>query len=231
MPKESPYDDAVSTDEEAELEKLMRSNDVPEPTKVFSVRETQIIKLRNPDGSLRWKVKVYPDKIKISDNEQNERPHLLRRQSHFFRLVGLAPDLGLGRDPRLFRLFRPGLHHKPAAGGAQPLERPSVHDFEWRFDPETCREAAAASLAADASEDDPARAERDADEERSRRLESDAQAVQAAVIKHIFAGGKAWVQNEFEVDAAGGALVLKSPNGTRYKITVSNTGVLSATQL
>lgn len=48
---------------------------------------------------------------------------------------------------------------------------------------------------------------------------------------HVTQGGKAWVQNEFEVDAAGGALVLKSPNGTRYKITVSDTGTLSATQL
>lgn len=48
---------------------------------------------------------------------------------------------------------------------------------------------------------------------------------------HVTQGGKAWVQNEMEVDAAGGALVLKSPNGTRYKITVSNTGTLTATQL
>ena len=35
-------------------------------------------KLRNPDGSLRWKVKVAPDKIKISDNEQNRNPYELK---------------------------------------------------------------------------------------------------------------------------------------------------------
>lgn len=35
-------------------------------------------KLRNPDGSLRWKVKVSADKIKISNNEQNENPYELK---------------------------------------------------------------------------------------------------------------------------------------------------------
>ena len=35
-------------------------------------------KLRNPDGSLRWKVKVAADKIKISNNEQNENPFELK---------------------------------------------------------------------------------------------------------------------------------------------------------
>jgi hypothetical protein len=35
-------------------------------------------KLRNPDGSLRWKVKIAPDKIKISDNEENKNPYELK---------------------------------------------------------------------------------------------------------------------------------------------------------
>lgn len=35
-------------------------------------------KLRNPDGSLRWKVKIAPDKIKISDNEENANPYELK---------------------------------------------------------------------------------------------------------------------------------------------------------
>jgi hypothetical protein len=35
-------------------------------------------KLRTPDGKLRWKVKVSPEKIKISDNEENERPFELK---------------------------------------------------------------------------------------------------------------------------------------------------------
>lgn len=48
---------------------------------------------------------------------------------------------------------------------------------------------------------------------------------------HITHGGKFWIKNEMEVDKAGGALVLKSPNGTRWSITVSNTGQLTTTQL
>ena len=35
-------------------------------------------KLRTADGKLRWKVKVTPEKIKISDNEQNEHPFELK---------------------------------------------------------------------------------------------------------------------------------------------------------
>jgi hypothetical protein len=35
-------------------------------------------KLRNAAGQLRWKVKVYPDKIKISDNEENKNPFELK---------------------------------------------------------------------------------------------------------------------------------------------------------
>ena len=35
-------------------------------------------KLRTADGKLRWKVKVTPETIKISDNEQNDRPFELK---------------------------------------------------------------------------------------------------------------------------------------------------------
>ena len=35
-------------------------------------------KLRTAAGQLRWKVKVYPDKIKISDNEENKNPFELK---------------------------------------------------------------------------------------------------------------------------------------------------------
>ena len=35
-------------------------------------------KLRAPDGALRWKVKVKPDKIKVSNNEQNENAFELK---------------------------------------------------------------------------------------------------------------------------------------------------------
>lgn len=37
-------------------------------------------KLRAADGSLRWKVKVDPDKIRISDNEQNDNPFQLKKR-------------------------------------------------------------------------------------------------------------------------------------------------------
>lgn len=35
-------------------------------------------KLRTPDGALLWKVKLSDDKIRISDNEENERPFVLK---------------------------------------------------------------------------------------------------------------------------------------------------------
>lgn len=48
-------------------------------------------KLRNPDGSLRWKVKIAPDKIRISDNEQNDNPYELKL-----------------REPNRVKVFAPG---------------------------------------------------------------------------------------------------------------------------
>jgi hypothetical protein len=38
----------------------------------------QGFKLRLPDGSLRWKVKVTAEKIKVSDNNENDRPFELK---------------------------------------------------------------------------------------------------------------------------------------------------------
>jgi hypothetical protein len=35
-------------------------------------------KLRTADGKLLWKVKITPDKIKISDNEENDNPFELK---------------------------------------------------------------------------------------------------------------------------------------------------------
>lgn len=35
-------------------------------------------KLRTPDGQLLWKVKLSEDKIKISNNEENDRPYVLK---------------------------------------------------------------------------------------------------------------------------------------------------------
>lgn len=47
---------------------------------------------------------------------------------------------------------------------------------------------------------------------------------------HVTQGGKAWVQKELEVDSPDG-VILKAPNGNRYRITVSNTGQLTTTQI
>lgn len=45
-------------------------------------------KLRMADGKLRWKVKVAPDKIKISDNEENNNPFELKvRDGGRFKVV------------------------------------------------------------------------------------------------------------------------------------------------
>lgn len=48
-------------------------------------------KLRNPDGSLRWKVKIAADKIKVSDNEENRNPFELKV-----------------KDPNRVKVFAPG---------------------------------------------------------------------------------------------------------------------------
>jgi hypothetical protein len=40
--------------------------------------DTGGFKLRTFDGSLRWKVKVTPEKIKVSNNEQNDNPFELK---------------------------------------------------------------------------------------------------------------------------------------------------------
>ncbi len=46
-------------------------------------------KLRTADGSLQWKVKITPEKIKISDNEQNENPFELKvREGDRVKVVG-----------------------------------------------------------------------------------------------------------------------------------------------
>lgn len=46
-------------------------------------------KLRRADGSLRWKVKLYADKVKISDNEENRNPFELKmRDGGRVKVVG-----------------------------------------------------------------------------------------------------------------------------------------------
>ncbi len=48
---------------------------------VFEIKPNENgFKLRTADGALRWKVKISADKIKISDNEENNNPFELKRK-------------------------------------------------------------------------------------------------------------------------------------------------------
>jgi hypothetical protein len=52
--------------------------------------DSEGFKLRGPDGKLRWKVKMTPEKIKISDNEENNNPFELKMREGD-RLKVVAP--------------------------------------------------------------------------------------------------------------------------------------------
>lgn len=52
--------------------------------------DSEGFKLRAPDGKLLWKVKVTPEKIKISDNEENNNPFELKMREGD-RLKVVAP--------------------------------------------------------------------------------------------------------------------------------------------
>ncbi|MGM5630823.1 hypothetical protein O2K51_07950 [Apibacter raozihei] len=43
-------------------------------------------KLKNADSKLLWKIKIYPDKIKISDNEENLNPYEIRNKDGVFEI-------------------------------------------------------------------------------------------------------------------------------------------------
>jgi len=60
-------------------------------------------KVKNPEGKLRWKVKISDEKIKISDNEENKNPYVLKIKSEkikvsrgdtFLGEVKFYPDAG-----------------------------------------------------------------------------------------------------------------------------------------
>ena len=48
---------------------------------------------------------------------------------------------------------------------------------------------------------------------------------------YVLQNGSAWLQNDLEIDKAGGGVVLKSPNGTRFLLTVGDDGSLGTTEL
>lgn len=49
-------------------------------------------KVRTPDADLLWKIKLYDDKVKISDNEENLNPYTLRPREDDRVKVKLDPD-------------------------------------------------------------------------------------------------------------------------------------------
>ena len=58
--------------------------------------DSEGFKLRLFDGALRWKVKVTTEKIKISDNEQNDKPFELKPKDGGRTKVVAPGDVELG---------------------------------------------------------------------------------------------------------------------------------------
>ena len=48
---------------------------------------------------------------------------------------------------------------------------------------------------------------------------------------YVLQNGSAWLQNDLEIDKSGGGVVLKSPNGTRFLLTVGDDGSLGTTEI
>ena len=57
-------------------------------------RETDGFKVRTPDGKLLWKVKVTADKIKISDNEENQNAYELVKKEDGAKIERNQAKLG-----------------------------------------------------------------------------------------------------------------------------------------
>lgn len=48
---------------------------------------------------------------------------------------------------------------------------------------------------------------------------------------YVLQNGSAWLQNDLEIDKSGGGVVLKSPNGTRFLLSVDDDGNLGTTEI
>ncbi|EAY24431.1 hypothetical protein M23134_06285 [Microscilla marina ATCC 23134] len=51
-------------------------------------------KLRKPDGTLLWKVKIKDNKIKISDNAENEHPYEVKKKEGTYKIKRHNDELG-----------------------------------------------------------------------------------------------------------------------------------------
>lgn len=62
---------------------------------------------------------------------------------------------------------------------------------------------------------------------------ADESVITPSVAFYVTHGGRAWVQNQLEVNNSGttGGIVLRSPDGSRWRISISNTGTLTTTKL
>ena len=82
-------------------------------------------KLRDANGKVLWKVKITPDKIKISDNEENEHPFELKaREGNRTKVFG--PD---GKELGNVRFDGSKIEVENAAGQTQvtiPATKPSA---------------------------------------------------------------------------------------------------------
>lgn len=61
-------------------EKRKYQNASLEITHEVKFSDAEKFKVRTPDGKLLWKIKLYDDKVKISDNEENENPYQVKKQ-------------------------------------------------------------------------------------------------------------------------------------------------------
>lgn len=52
------------------------------------------VKLKDDAGKLLWKIKISDDKIKISDNEENQNPFEIKRKEDGFKVVRGETDIG-----------------------------------------------------------------------------------------------------------------------------------------
>ena len=85
-------------------------------------------KVRSPDGKqLFWKIKREADKVKISDNEQNDHPFVLKSKSD--RVEVLGPD---GKTIGAVRVDSPG-HRSVAEDASGQVQFTLVSDHSDRF--------------------------------------------------------------------------------------------------
>ena len=76
------------------------------------------VKLKDEAGKLLWKIKISDDKIKISDNEENENPFELKRKDDGYKVVRGDREIGkVKRYPEDGRIKVKGADESEKFGG------------------------------------------------------------------------------------------------------------------